>query len=62
MPINQFKSAWKYYKLQQELSPLHAADILAIIEEDAMEKPHSKQLFLLQMSIFLLLILCCQGG
>lgn len=62
MPIHNFKVAWKFYKLEQDLSPLHATDILAIIEgQEGIQNP-SKQLLLLQLAMFLLLVICCQGG
>lgn len=62
MPIHQFKAAWKFYKFQQELPPLQTVDILAIIEDQDDVKTTSKQLILLQLAMFLLLVICCQGG
>ncbi|MEM8524086.1 MAG: hypothetical protein AAGG68_05570 [Bacteroidota bacterium] len=62
MPIEQFKSAWKFYKFQQELLPLNAVDVLAIIEEEERMEKSSKQLIFYQLAMFLLLVFCCQGG
>ncbi|MEN0047371.1 MAG: hypothetical protein AAF806_09965 [Bacteroidota bacterium] len=62
MPIHNFKAAWKFYKLEQELPPLNAVEILAIIENDSSVRKPSKQLIFLQLAMFLLLVLCCQGG
>ncbi|MEM0992164.1 MAG: hypothetical protein AAGI49_03965 [Bacteroidota bacterium] len=61
--MNELKNAWQHYKQSYDLPPLEADEIRQMLPIIASEHPVQKQhMFFLHIAMFLLLILCCQGG
>ena len=62
MNINDLKQTWKLFKLQHSLDVIDREEVMSLIDldqESAITKVHK---LYGNYALFLLLMLCCQGG
>lgn len=62
MKLNDFKSAWKQQKLLNALQYIDSKEILAIIDRPENVSNNRQRLVVLNTIMFIVLIICCQGG
>jgi hypothetical protein len=60
MQLNNLESAWKQLKLSNAMQPIEPKEILAIIEMT--EQVNRTKLVLLNLVMFIMITICCQGG
>ena len=63
MNLDELMPAWQQYKLQNSLEGLNHQAVLRIIDQ-ADQEVHTHKLFRLaaNVTMFLMLLICCQGG
>ena len=59
MQLNDLKSAWKQTKLMNGMHSSNAQDILALIDQPPTSR---KKRLLIDLVMFILLTIICQGG
>ena len=59
MQLNDLKSAWKQTKLMNGMHSSNAQDILALIDQPPTSR---KKRLLMDLVMFILLTIICQGG
>ena len=59
MQLNDLKSAWKQTKLMNGMHSSNAQDILAVIDQPPTSR---KKRLLIDLVMFILLTIICQGG
>ena len=60
MQLNDFESAWKQLKLLDAMHPIESKEILSIIE--VAEHVNRTKMVLLNLSMFIVITIFCQGG
>ena len=62
MQLNDLKPAWKQLKLLNALYPIESNEILSIIESRENRNKTKLQRVLLNIVIFIVITIFCQGG
>ena len=62
MQLNDFKPAWKQFKLLNSLEPIESKEILSIIEGAEASQTINSTLATLNIVMFVLITFICQGG
>ncbi len=62
MQLKDLKPAWKQFKFLNTMHPVDSKEILSIIEATEVTHKVKMQRVLLNMMIFIMLTISCQGG
>ncbi|OEK04866.1 hypothetical protein BFP71_15620 [Roseivirga misakiensis] len=62
MLLNDLKPAWKRLKVINSLQPIDSNDILAIIELPQQANKNKLQGLAINVAMFIIIAICCQGG
>ena len=62
MQLKNLKTAWKQFEFLNAMQPVNSKEILSIIEKGEVTYKIKVQRMLLNMVVFLMLAISCQGG
>ncbi|GEM_PF-3607216 len=63
MNLDDLKPTWQHYKLQNSLEPFETAKVLeALAAEEPLALTHRIARLAMNLAMFLILFICCNGG